>query len=184
MNSLKGHLLIARHYMTDPNFAKSVVLIFDHSDEGAAGVIINRPTDATIEGISQQAFEEPIEWEKPIGLGGPVPGPLVALHQREDLSDQEILPGLYSTADATKLVVLAREQVEPSRFLANYAGWGPGQLESEMAEGSWLQWPASLDLVFCADETELWKEVVQRLHRDQLATMIGLSEPPDDPRLN
>jgi putative transcriptional regulator len=184
MTCLKGHLLIARPYMTDPNFSKTVVLVFEHSEEGAAGVVINRPTDATISGISEQAFEEPLEWDKPIGLGGPVPGPLIALHQREDLADQEILPGLYSTADATKLIVLARDQIEPTRFVANYAGWGPGQLESELEEASWLTSPAKPEQVFCDDITELWKDVMRAVKRDQLASMVDLPDAPPDPRLN
>ncbi len=184
MDSYKGHLLIARHYLRDPNFYHSVVLLIDHNEAGAFGVVINRNTEATIGGISEQAFEELIEWDKPIGLGGPVSGPLMALHERVELGDQEVLGGLYSTTDAVKLMTLVRERVEPSRFVANYSGWGPGQLESELDEASWLVLPASLEHVFCEDETELWKQVASEINRRNLTSMVELPEAPEDPRVN
>lgn len=184
MESLKGHLLVARHYLLDPNFFHSVVLMLEHNEEGAFGVVINRNTETTIGGISDQAFEEPVDWEKPIGLGGPVTGPLLALHQRADLADQQVMPELYSTTDADKLMTLVREKVEPTRFVANYSGWGPGQLEGELAEASWLVLPASIDHIFCEDETELWKEVARQINRQNLTSMLELPDPPEDPRMN
>jgi putative transcriptional regulator len=184
MSSYKGHFLLARPYLTDPNFHHTVVLVIEHSSEGAAGVVINRPTDTTIERISKEAFEEQYDWEKPIGLGGPVAGPLMALHQRADLADHEVLAGVYHTTDATKLTLLAHGRVEPSRFLANYAGWGPGQLENEMAEASWLSLPATAESVFRDDVSELWQELSQRVRADHLASMVGLDDPPADPRVN
>ena len=84
MESLKGHLLVAARGLLDPNFARTVILMLGHGPEGAAGLVLNRPTDPrTIGEIAEQVFEEEIDWDKPIHLGGPVAGPLVdAPHSR------------------------------------------------------------------------------------------------------
>src|SRR5262245_27961695 len=112
--------------------------MLDHSDEGAAGLILNRPTEATVAAIADQVFEEPSDWDKPISLGGPVPGPMIVLHGVEGLSDQEVIPGVYSTVDAARVKELVRAKPEPALALANYSGWGPGQLDGEIKEGSWV----------------------------------------------
>src|SRR3954470_2836970 len=141
MRSLKGHLLLASPQLVAPIFNQSVILMLDHSSEGAAGVVINRPTDATVASIAEQVFEESSDWEKLISLGGPVPGPMIMLYTLEELSDQEVLPGVYNKVDASQVRELLRLQVEPSLTLANYSGWSPGQLEGEIAEGSWFTLP-------------------------------------------
>src|SRR5262245_32876803 len=103
VKSLKGHLLIATPQLLDPNFARTVLLLFEHSPEGAAGVILNRATEMTVSDVSAQLLEESIDWDKIIHLGGPVPGPLMALHGDEDLADRNALEGLYLTVEASKL---------------------------------------------------------------------------------
>ena len=123
MNSLKGQLLVATTQLLDPNFGRTVVLILEHNDEGAVGVILNRPTQARVTDLAGQGFDESTDWDKPIHLGGPVPGTVLVLHAVEELSDVEILPGVYSTAEASKIQQLISRQAEPSLILANYAGW-------------------------------------------------------------
>src|ERR1700761_8195715 len=102
MTSLKGHLLVAHPGLLDPNFARSVLLMFEHNKEGAAGVILNRPTVATVSDISEQVFSERFEWDKPLTLGGPVLGPLMVIHDTASLGDQEVLDGLFTTIDEAK----------------------------------------------------------------------------------
>src|SRR3954468_22224733 len=85
MNSLKGHLLIATPDLLAPLFARSVILIIDHDEEGAMGVILNRPTEASVSDLAGKIFEEDFSWEKPLHLGGPVSGPLMVLHALPDL---------------------------------------------------------------------------------------------------
>ena len=183
MTSLKGHLLVASPDLLDPNFARSVLLIFEHNKQGAAGVILNRPTVATISDISEQVFSEQFEWEKPLNLGGPVLGPLLILHETESLSDQEVIDGLFTTIDATKVQVLLRQRVEPSLIIANYAGWGPGQLEAEIKEGSWLLTPATTEIVFTTDD-ETWDAVVREIEAKSIPNLLGIREVPEDPSLN
>lgn len=184
MTSLKGHLLVATPELLAPIFARSVILMLDHSGTGAAGVILNRPTDATVAAIAEQVFEEPSDWEKPISLGGPVPGPLLVLHAVEDLADQEVLSGVFSTVDAAKVRDLVRRQAEPSLTVANYSGWSPGQLEGEIAEGSWVTLPARPGLVFGDAPEDLWEAVMKEYHGLRLASLLGLRGLPDDPRAN
>jgi len=175
MKSLKGHLLVATAHLSDPNFIQTVLLIFEHDEAGAAGVVLNRPTEATLAKISEDLFQEPVDWDKPIHLGGPVVGPLMALHKVGELADQEVLEGVYSTVDPDKLHELIQQQAEPSLFVANYAGWGPGQLESELIDDSWLYTPAQSDQVLEPGDIEMWHEAVKSISAHQLSEMLGLN---------
>lgn len=184
MESLKGHLLVASPKLITPVFTKTVLLMLEHTEEGAAGVILNRPTDATVSDIAERIFDEPYVWDKPVSLGGPVPGPLMVVHAEEGLSDQEILPGVYNTVDSDKIREILRNKAEPSLILANYAGWGPGQLEGEFEEDSWLTLPASLRHVFWEGEADLWDVVIKAINAAQLSKLLGLKNAPDNPAVN
>lgn len=184
MKFLKGQLLVATPELLAPIFTRGVILMLDHSGGGAAGVILNRPTEATVTAIAEQVFEEASDWDKPIHLGGPVPGPLLLLHTVEDLADLEVLPGVFSTTDAAKVRDLVRRKVEPSLTVANYAGWSAGQLESEIAMGSWVTLPARPELVFWDGAGDLWKRVMNEVNGRWLTDLLGGRRPPDDPRLN
>jgi putative transcriptional regulator len=184
MTSLKGHFLVAGPKLLDPNFGRAVILLFEHTAEGAAGVIVNRPTSAIVSEITEVVLEERLVWDKPIHLGGPVPGPLVMLHTREPLGDLPILPGLFSTVDADLFRRLVREQAEPSLVIANYAGWGPGQLERELGEETWLVAPASTEQVFWQGDEPLWDVLSREIRGKMLAEMLRLRDLPSDPGLN
>ena len=184
MTSLKGHLLVATPELIAPIFTRSVILMLDHSDAGAAGVVLNRPTGAMVNEISEQILEESSDWVKPICLGGPVPGPLMLVHSVEELADETILPGVFSTVDAAKIRELVRRKAEPSLTLANYAGWSAGQLEGEIEMGSWITLPASPALVFWAGAEDLWKVVMKDHNGRQLTVLLGIREVPDDPSVN
>lgn len=184
MKSLKGHLLVASPELMSPFFTKTVILMLDHSSEGASGVVLNRPTEATITVVSEQVLQESFAWDKPIRLGGPVGGPLMVLHNQESLADDTILPGVFSTIEAEKVEEAIRLKVEPSLIIANYAGWGPGQLEGEIQEDSWLILPARVEHIFWPDEEDLWKAVVQEIQSSTLGRFLGLRELPEDPSMN
>jgi putative transcriptional regulator len=80
MKSLKGHLLVAAHNLDDPNFERTAILLIEHAGKGAMGLVLNRPSGATISDLAGKLFDEDFSWHKPIHLGGPVTGPFVALH--------------------------------------------------------------------------------------------------------
>lgn len=184
MNSLKGQLLIATPRLIDPNFARTVLLIFEHNDQGAAGLVLNRQTEMLVSEVSEQLLDEPIDWEKPIYLGGPVPGPLMILHGHEEFADQEALDGLYLSVAAEKIRPILEGRLEPSLILANYAGWGPGQLDRELAEDSWYHIPAGAEHVFWDSTVDLWIHAIRNVNRKRTADLIGGDELPDDPSLN
>src|SRR3954451_13100357 len=114
MNSLRGHLLIATPQMLAPIFSKSVILMLEHSEEGAMGVIVNQPINTTITDLAGKIFDEGFEWEKPLNLGGPVPGPLMVLHTIEELAGQEIIPGVRPTLEAPRVPEIIVQRPEPS----------------------------------------------------------------------
>ena len=184
MQSLKGHLLVASPSLVAPIFARTVLLMLDHTEEGAAGLILNRPTETMVTEIAERIFEAPFTWEKPVSLGGPVPGPLMVLHTLEGLGDQESLTCVYNTVETDRVQELIHHRPEPSLVLANYAGWGPGQLESEFGDDSWLYLPATYEHVFWQGEGDLWDVVVKSINASQLSRMLRLKEIPDDPSMN
>ena len=184
MKSLKGHVLVASPKLVDPNFHRTVILLIEHNEEAAAGVVLNRPTEAMIAEVSEQVLELAVDWEKPIYLGGPVPGPLIALHDLEGLADRQIIEGLYSAIDPDKIRELIQRRAEPSLFIANYAGWGAGQLEMELIQESWLYTPAALEPNLLEGDPALWETLLKRINAAQLAEILGIEEMPDDPGLN
>src|SRR4051794_40757587 len=184
MNSLRGHLLIATPQMLAPIFSKSVILMLEHNEEGAMGVIVNQPINTTITDLAGKIFDEGFEWDKPLSLGGPVPGPLMVFHTMEELADQEVLPGVYHTLEASRVQEIIVRRPEPSLIIANYSGWGPGQLESEFGWDSWLTLPAKSEHVFWPGDRELWKVVVNEVNARKLSEFLKLREMPADPSLN
>jgi putative transcriptional regulator len=184
MMSLKGHLLIAAPALVDSNFERTVILVLEHTGKGAMGLVLNRLSGATVSDLAGKVFDEDFAWDKPIHLGGPVAGPLVAIHAIEDLSDLEVIPGVYHTFEATKVREVISRKPEPSLVVVNYAGWGPGQLEGELDEGDWLTLPATLDHVFGDETDDLWKALVREANARRLSEFLGLGPVPTDPGLN
>jgi putative transcriptional regulator len=180
MDSLRGHLLIAGPSLWDPSFRRTVVLIGHHDEEGAVGVVLNRPLETTVEEAAP-----PLSPLVPPGetlfQGGPVqPEAAVVLADFEDPNRAGVLAldsigFLPEESDADSLGGLRR-----ARVFAGYAGWGAGQLEAEMEEESWHATPAVPGDVFTSDPERLWSAAVGRLGPGfrLLATM------PLDPNLN
>jgi putative transcriptional regulator len=184
MQSLKGHLLIATPQLNSPLFTRSVILMLEHNDQGAMGVIVNQPINTMVTDLAGKIFEEDFEWNKPLHLGGPVPGSLIILHAREDLGDYEIIPGVFVTLEGSAVQAIIRDRTEPSLVIANYSGWAPGQLEGEFNWDSWITLPASPEFVFWTGEKDLWNMVVNQVNARKLSDFLGLRDYPADPTLN
>lgn len=187
MRSFKGHLLIAAPDLDTPFFSKTVIFMLSHDETGAMGLVLNRPTDLTVSDIAQDAFQAAINWEKIVHLGGPVPGPLMMIHTNSELADDTVIPGIVTTMGVESLEALIRQNTEPSLVVANYAGWGPGQLEGEFGWASWLTIPAKIEYVLWDDaEGDLWEHVVNaaKSQNTTLAGFLGVKEVPPDPRWN
>ena len=183
MPSLAGHFLIASPHLADGNFYRSVVLIVKHDDEGAVGLVLNRPTGNTVRDIWRMVTEEDLDCDRPIYLGGPVQGPLVCLHRLKSCSESEVLPGVYFAAHKDELHKIVTQKSKPFRLFTGYAGWAGGQLEGEMKVGGWLTIKATKALVF-DDREDLWEQIVRSIGQTVLESAIKPKHVPKDPSLN
>jgi putative transcriptional regulator len=181
--SLEGHFLVASRELLDPNFARSVVLLLQHSEEGAMGLVLNRPTKTTLEEAWRQASEAPCPMDALIHLGGPCRGPLMAIHGDAALGEIEVLGGLYFCADPENIERLVLKPEEPARFFVGFSGWGPGQLEAELKEDSWLIAPATVELTFEAPH-DLWLKLLRQISTSQMISDLHIKHVPADPSLN
>jgi putative transcriptional regulator len=183
MTSLAGHLLIASPQLEDPNFARAVVLLIHHNPEGAFGVVLNRPSDNTVKELWKEVAQTPCESLRHVHLGGPVSGPLIALHTDSELAEMEILPGLFFAAQRENLERLIAQPEATYRLFVGHSGWGERQLERELEAGSWLTIPATVELVFYS-EGDLWKRTAQQVGEAMLIETLKLKELPPDASLN
>ena len=187
MESITGKALVASPYLTEQSFLRSVVYILRHDDEGAFGLILNRPTSTRVGELLEQYLGHPSDNREPIYHGGPVDGPLLALHDRADGGSEEFdfcsHLGLHIATDQSMLVDLWQKRDCRYRTFNGYSGWGAGQLESELNAGGWLLWDAPPEAVF-ADPEPMWKQAVQQIGRDILGVQIDASRIPNDPAVN
>jgi putative transcriptional regulator len=180
VSSLQGQLLVAGPGLVDPNFWRTVVLVGEHSDEGALGVVLNRASETTVE----EAVPELALLAEEMGavhLGGPVqPSAIVVLADFVEPEEAQSLVldsigFLPSEVDPAVLGELRR-----ARVFAGYAGWGPGQLEEELDEASWIVEPALAEDVFSEDPEGLWSSVLRR----KGGPFSLLASMPPDPNRN
>jgi putative transcriptional regulator len=163
VNSLKGELLLAGGGLLDLNFRQTVVLIAEHNDDGAVGVVLNRAASTPLSEAVPELTALPGTDDR-LFVGGPVaPDNAVILAQFEhpDAADEIIFEdiGIHSPIDTPPVDPV----VIRARVFAGYSGWGPGQLEAEMSSDAWLHTPAHVSDVFCGDPDELWREVIERM---------------------
>ncbi len=179
-----GKVLVATPALTDPNFHRTVILLLDHDEEGAVGVVLNRPSEVrlaeALPGWEYLAASPPV-----IFAGGPVePDAVIALGRARP----ETLPdaGWSPIVDRLRVVDLAGgpeeadDLVEDARVFIGYAGWAPGQLEDEVAADAWFVADArDVDAVASAPDA-LWSQVLRR----QGGELALFSTFPENPSLN
>jgi len=183
MKSMHGHLLVSSPQLLDPNFAKSVVLMVQHNDEGALGLILNHPLDTTIAEAWEKVMSSPCPSNDPLHHGGPCESPLMVLHGHKEYSQVEVSSGVhFSTEEETVRWLLDQEDV-PFKFFVGCAGWAPGQLEEELATGSWLTSEASAEDVFHGDDDQ-WFKVTKRIAADLGFPNLNPRLIPPDPSYN
>jgi putative transcriptional regulator len=180
----KGRLLLATPPLDDPNFDRTVIYVLEHHDDGAVGVVINRPSD--------EALDEPLDrWidlqtaPSSVFEGGPVEDTaLIALAAAKDpdVLDEALTPivGSIVSADLAADPALVAASVSEVRVFRGYAGWGAGQLEGEINAGAWLVIEAETGDVFTNTPAELWRDVLRR----QPGRLAWLANAPDDLSMN
>jgi len=184
MESLQGKLLVASPYLPDGNFAETVILMIYHNEEGAMGLVLNRPSDCSVREVWKMALEEEdCDCDQVIDLGGPCQGPLMAVHNLRKHSEQTIARGIYFSTEKGNIREIVSRTDRPFRIFSGYSGWAAGQLEREMDEGSWLVAPATKQAVF-SDNDELWREVADLVGREILTNSLGIRHAPEDPSWN
>lgn len=163
MDSLRGQLVVATPMLGDPNFAHSVVFLLDHNDEGALGIVLNRPSGADVASTLPHWDTLALAPEV-MFVGGPVqPEAVVALGLADAATEavQPVVPGI-AIVDLRADPLALTDEVQGLRLFAGYAGWGGGQLEAEIDEGGWFVVDAVPDDVFGDDPEHLWVRVLSR----------------------
>jgi len=181
--SLSGKLIVASRKLQDSNFLRTVILLLEHNEDGALGVILNRMADKTVAQVWDAIDADPCENQQNLNLGGPVPGPLIALHTAERLADNRVLPGLFVSMQRDAVDKLVRQQEHPFRLYTGNSGWGGGQLEDELKVGGWLTAPAQSEDVF-TEPDKLWPEVTRRIGLSIVLPGLDPGDVPQDPSLN
>ena len=193
MVSTKGRLLVATPPLADPNFDRSVVLVLEHTDDGAFGLVINRPTATNVAAVVPD-WAHQAAWPTVLFAGGPVEedtvialarlsgsGALPAAHpSNRDPSDGFLaILGTIGTVDPTRTPD-ELPPLERVRFFSGYAGWAAGQLEGELRVGAWIVVDSDPADAFSAEPGELWRHVLGR----QPGSLGWMANYPDDTGVN
>lgn len=183
MKSLEGHLLIASPNIGDPRFERTVVFLLHHDERGAFGVIVNRQLPETIQGLWQKLGETQCHVDRNLNLGGPVSGPIIALHSLEDAGELEIAPGLYVAEHKEQLNKLMQIPECPIRVFVGHAGWTSGQLEEEIEQGVWSTLEATPEFIF-SDDQDLWVNAMRAAGRQFYRAVLGITGFPHNAMFN
>ena len=180
MDTLQGQLLIASPSLLDSNFRRTVVLVTEHTDDGAAGLVLNRPSPASVLELVPE-LEPLVEDDEQVWLGGPVqPNAVLVLGEFVDPDDAAV--PLFGSLGFPSLE--EPEDVVPAttrrRVFAGYAGWGAGQLESELGREDWIIEPAQPDDAFTDAPDNLWADVLRR--KGGIYELVARI--PEDPSVN
>jgi putative transcriptional regulator len=179
-SSMAPTLLLAMPQLVDPNFNRSVVLLCKHNDEGALGLVVNRPLMTS--GRVTVNLDPPVSTDRElqVWIGGPVEPErtwILVGHEpdeEEALGGMRIADGLYLSTSPHLLRRLLEPDPPPFvRLIVGYAGWGPGQLEAELQASSWLMSEVDRELVFNTPSDRMWEAAIRRLGADPAALQMS-----------
>lgn len=179
--TLKGKLLIASPALVDPNFARAVVLVAEHSADGTLGLVLNRPSESSVT-ESVDELRGVVDPGDPVYVGGPVQTDAVmvlAEFSEAHLAAAIVLDDIgFLPAEADMDIIAAGTR--RARVFAGHSGWAPGQLDGELEEGAWILLDAEADDVFSAETDELWAIALER----KGGAYAQLARVPEDPSVN
>jgi putative transcriptional regulator len=179
-SSLAPAFLLSMPQMTDPNFARTVVLLCKHSEEGAFGLVVNRPLVTT--GRVTVNLDPPVSTDREleVWIGGPVEPQrswvLVGRepHGLDELTGMRIANHLYlSTSPDLLRQLLGPAPPSRTRLIVGYSGWGPRQLEFELQASAWLMADVEGDLIFDTPAEQMWETAIRRLGADPAALQMS-----------
>ncbi|MCK9467885.1 MAG: YqgE/AlgH family protein [Porticoccaceae bacterium] len=180
--SLKNQLLLAMPGLQDPRFSRAVIYLCEHNEDGAMGLVINQPIDVPMSRVFEDlAVEYPDHiGRRPLLSGGPVQQERgFVLHKSADRhweSTVEVSPDISITASRDIIIDIARAEGPADSYITlGYAGWGPGQLEQELADNAWLTIPADPDIIFATPFPERARATAARIgvDLDRLSPQVG-----------
>jgi putative transcriptional regulator len=185
-SSTRGRLLVATPDLREPNFARSVVLMLEHSDEGALGIVLNRPTDVRVADALPD-WADVCAAPACLFIGGPVqPDAVIAVGRiaapaatREPVPVPDGFTELYDGLGTVDLDATSAAFASV-RVFVGYAGWAPGQLEGELAGGGWIVVDRTDGDVDGPSPSDLWRHVLRR--QPGRTAIFALA--PDDPSVN
>jgi putative transcriptional regulator len=182
-DGIAGRLLVATPSLRDPNFERTVVLLLDHSPDGALGVVLNRPTETAVDDPLPQWSAQVAE-PAVVFVGGPVqPEAAIGLARCPDpveASGWQPLFGPLGTLDLASGPADVGVVIDGLRIFAGYAGWGPGQLETEIEAGAWFVVDAAPGDALSGEPKALWHAVLRR----QPGLLSTVANFPADPAVN
>lgn len=207
MDCLSGQLLVASTVTTDPVIDRSVCLLVHDDEDGAIGVMLNRPLQPNptellallesepegnanrlshLSGASESA--EGPDQERPttasaVHFGGPLSGPVVAIHTSSEHAEAETGHGIYVAAQKQHLEKIVRDRPTPYRLIVGHLGWSAEKLREEIAAGYWHVLPATAEIVFSVDG-EMWPRLIRRATASSVAAWIGTHDVPGAHELN
>ena len=179
---LRGRLLVATPPLVDPNFDRSVVLLLEHGEDGALGIVLNRPSDTALVTVLPE-WHEHATAPGVVFSGGPVaPEAVIALARggRDDTEGWMPVLGEVGTVDVGRDPADLGRRLDALRVFVGYSGWSPGQLEVELEQDAWFVVSAEPDDPFSARPDQLWREVLRR-QRGRVAMFANY---PEDPETN
>jgi putative transcriptional regulator len=165
--------LLSMPQMSDPNFARTVVLLCDYTEEGAFGLVVNRQMEDPAWTVVKTDPPIDVDPDVHLWIGGPVDQGrtwvLMSEAQGPDDQQREICPGLSLSVSPELTLQLLQSPSSRARLIVGYAGWGPGQLDNELAASGWLTSDVDPALIFNVPADEMWETAIRRLGADPSA---------------
>lgn len=163
----KGVLLVAGKNLYDPNFEKTIILITEYTEDGTTGLILNRPTEITV-AEALPKLSDYMPYLDYLYLGGPIATTSISLLLKSATSipgTDQVITNIYhiSTLDLFNVLLINKIDERYIRIYAGFAGWAPGQLESELIRGDWYIWHADINLIFNSEPDILWDEMIRKV---------------------
>ncbi|MDG1872422.1 MAG: YqgE/AlgH family protein [Mariniblastus sp.] len=177
-----GTLLIASPGLKNTPFEKAVVLVLQSGKQGTFGVVLNRPADEQMRSAWLQMTGDSAG-EQRIVHGGPIGGPVFAIHQEEQFAEVEMPGGVFVTSDTEAVQELVRRPELDYRIVFGIAGWQRGRLTQEIEKGLWFPIVGDAEQVF-DDSDWMWERSLKRYSRQMLRDVLGIRSIPEDPLQN
>ena len=181
-NDLSGKMLVAAPSLTGNVFEKTVVLILQHNINGTFGVVLNRPANEEMRNQwESMTGQNPIN--RCVVHGGPIGGPVFAIHQHQAIAEVAMPGGLYVSADSGLIQKLTEQNDDRYRIVLGVASWSVGQLQSEIESGIWFPLTACADDVF-DDANWMWEKSLRRYGEQVTCDVLGIDQLPANPNWN